>query len=150
LSEDEQRSWRAFLAVQLLLPDQLGRDLQRQHGLTHADYEILVQLSESPGRRRRMSDLAQATLSSKSRLSHQISRMEEAGLVARTPCTQDRRGFWAELTDAGWKTLVAAAPDHVASVRAHLVDLLTPEQFAQLGATCAIVADHLREAQSRG
>lgn len=149
LSDDEQRSWRAYLAVQLLLKDQLGRDLQRQHGLTHADYEILVHLSEAPDRRLRMTELARATLSSKSRLSHQISRMEAAGLVERSPCTEDRRGYWATLTDAGWKTLVEAAPDHVASVRAHLVDVLTPEQFSQLGAACRVVADHLQQVRDQ-
>lgn len=145
LSEDEQRSWRAFIAVLLLLPDQLSRDLQRSHGLTHADYEILVHLSEAPERRRRMTELARATLSSKSRLSHQISRLEDANLVQRYPCEDDRRGFWASLTDHGWEVLVAAAPDHVASVREHLVDVLTPEQFAALGASCKTVADRLQK-----
>ena len=150
LTDDEQRSWRAFLAVHLMLPDQLSRELQRQHGLTHADYEILVHLSESDDSRLRMSDLAAKTLSSKSRLSHQISRMEEAGLVERVPCTRDRRGFWAVLTDTGWKTLTEAAPDHVESVRAHLVDVLTPEQFAQFGQLCRIVADHLQKVHEPG
>ena len=144
LSEDEQRSWRAFLSVNLLLFDQLGREMQRQHGLTNADYEILVNLSEAPDRRLRMSELAGRTLSSRSRLSHQVARMEAAGLVERTPCAQDRRGFWANLTETGWKTLVEAAPDHVAGVRAHLVDAMTPEQFSQLGQACQVVADRLR------
>lgn len=148
LSDDEQRSWRAFIQVLLLLPDQLSRDLQRTHGLTHADYEILVWLSESPERRLRMTELARVTLSSKSRLSHQISRMEDAGLVQRFPCEDDRRGYWAALTEHGWQVLVTAAPDHVASVRQHLVDVLTPEQFADLGASCRIVADRLQKVRS--
>ena len=82
LTEDEQRSWRAWLSASVLLTDRLSRDLQEQHGLTIADYEILVRLSEIPDRRMRMSELADATLSSRSRLSHQIDRMERAGLVA--------------------------------------------------------------------
>lgn len=143
LNEDEQRSWRAWLSVSLLLQDRLTREMQGQHGLTMADYEILVRLSEVPERRMRMSDLAQVTLSSRSRLSHQIDRMEKAGLVERQHCTDDRRGAFAVLTDLGWTTLVAAAPDHVASVRAHLVDQLTPEEFAALGAACQKVSDHL-------
>ena len=143
LTADEQLSWRAFLSASLLLHEQLGRDMQRLHGLTNADYEILVRLSESPQRRLRMTDLAESTWSSKSRLSHQITRMEQAGLVRREPCSSDRRGFFAVLTDTGWERLVAAAPDHVASVREHLVDVLTPEQFQQLGDSCRLVAERL-------
>jgi DNA-binding MarR family transcriptional regulator len=147
LNEDEQRSWRAWLSVSLLLHDRLTREMQAQHGLTMADYEILVRLSEVPDRRMRMSDLAQVTLSSRSRLSHQIDRMEKAGLVERQHCTDDRRGAFAVLTDQGWTTLVSAAPDHVASVRAHLVDQLTPQEFAALGAACQKVSAHLVETE---
>jgi DNA-binding MarR family transcriptional regulator len=147
LNEDEQRSWRAWISVSLLLQDRLNRDLQAQHGLTMADYEILVRLSEVPDRRMRMSDLAKMTLSSRSRLSHQIDRMEKAGLVERQLCTDDRRGAFAVLTSHGWSTLVAAAPDHVASVREHLVDQLTCEEFAALGGACQKVTDHLVEAE---
>ena len=143
LTEDEQGSWRAWLAASLLLQDRLNRDLQEQHGLTMADYEILVRLSESPDRRIRMSDLAHLTLSSRSRLSHQIDRMEKAGLVERQACEDDRRGSFTVLTDKGWDTLVAAAPDHVESVRTHLVDPLSAAEFASLGAACTKVADHL-------
>jgi len=148
LNEDEQRSWRAWLSVSQLLHDRLTRELQAQHGLTMADYEILVRLSEIPERRMRMSDLADVTLSSRSRLSHQIDRMEKAGLVERQHCTDDRRGAFAVLTDLGWETLVATAPDHVESVRTHLVDQLTPQEFAALGAACQKVADHLVEADT--
>ncbi len=143
LTDDEQRSWRAWLSASQLLNDRLSRELQEQHGLTTADYEILVRLSEVPDRRMRMSDLAAVTLSSRSRLSHQIDRMEKAGLVDREVCDSDRRGAFAVLTEQGWQTLVAAAPDHVTSVRVHLVDQLTREEFAALGAACRKVADHL-------
>lgn len=143
LSGDEQRSWRAWLSATILLHDRLSRDMQAEHGLTMADYEILVRLSEVDDRRMRMSELAEVTLSSRSRLSHQVDRMERAGLVERQSCEQDRRGAFAVLTDQGWDTLVAAAPDHVESVRRHLVDQLSAEEFAALGAACQRVADRL-------
>ena len=144
LSEDEQRSWRAWLSASLLLNDRLSRELQAQHGITIADYEILVRLSEAGDERRmRMSDLAESTLSSRSRLSHQIDRMERAGLVERQSCDDDRRGAFAALTDHGWQTLVEVAPDHVESVRTHLVDQLSATEFAALGNACRKVADHL-------
>jgi DNA-binding MarR family transcriptional regulator len=83
-------------------------------------------------------------LSSRSRLSHQITRMTDAGLVTRTPCEMDRRGFFAVLTDEGWQRLVAAAPTHVRGVREHLVDQMSPARFHDLGQSCALVADHLQ------
>lgn len=143
LSDDEQRHWRAWLAASNLLNDRLSRDLQEQHDLTITDYEILVQLSEAPDRRMRMSDLAERTLSSRSRLSHQIDRMAARDLVAREACVDDRRGSFAVLTEHGWNALVAAAPDHVESVRRHLLDVLSPEEFAALGEACASVAERL-------
>jgi DNA-binding MarR family transcriptional regulator len=144
LDAREQDLWRQWIAAASLLPDRLSRDLQEAHGLTLADYEILVRLSEHPQRRVRMSELAELTLSSRSRLSHQVDRMERAGLVEREVCTQDRRGQWCTLTDTGWQVLVAAAPAHVASVRRHLVDVLTPDQFEALGAACRVVAERLK------
>jgi DNA-binding MarR family transcriptional regulator len=112
--------------------------------MTMADYEILVRLSEAPDRRLRMSELADNTLSSRSRLSHQVDRLEKAGWVAREACETDRRGANAVLTDHGFSVLESAAPTHVAGVREHLVDLLTPEQFAALGTALAVVAEHLQ------
>lgn len=147
LTEEQQKNWRAWLSASQLLNDQLSRELQEAHGLTIADYEILVRLSEAPDRRLRMSDLAEQTLSSRSRLSHQIDRMEKAELVDREVCADDRRGSFAVLSDHGWTTLVAAAPDHVASVRAHLVDQLSDQEFAALGAACLKVAEHLNALQ---
>ena len=143
LDEDQQRHWRAWLAASTLLLDAFSRDLQEGHGLTSADYEILVRLSESPDRRMRMSDLAEATLSSRSRLSHQIDRMERAGFVERVPCSDDKRGYFAALTGAGWDALVAAAPCHVGSVRERIVDVLTPSEFAALGNASKKLLDHL-------
>ena len=143
LSDEEQASWRAWIAASLLLPDRLSRDLQEQAGISLPDYEILVYLSEAPERRLRMSELADRTLSSRSRLSHQVDRLTDAGLVDRQPCSDDRRGYFAVLTPQGLDYLVKTAPVHVGSVREHLVDVLTPEEFAEFGRLCAKVADRL-------
>ena len=149
LSDEEQALWRGWLAASMLLPERLNRDLQEQHGLTGTDYQVLVELSESPERRMRMSTLAERTQLSRSRLSHQIDRMSKAGLVTRQECSQDGRGMFAVMTEQGWETIVAAAPDHVESVRRHLVDQLTPEQFEAFGQACISVADALRAGNDR-
>ena len=133
LGADEMRAWRGYLGLVRLLDDRLNRDLQEQSGLTVADYEILVRLSEAPGRRLRMTELAQGAMISKSRLSHQMTRMEMGGLARREVCPTDRRGSFAVLTDAGYDALAAAAPGHVGSVRKHLFDRLTPAQVKTLG-----------------
>ncbi|KAA9380025.1 MarR family transcriptional regulator [Microbispora cellulosiformans] len=143
LTPHEQRAWRAHLAAHRLLFLQLDRELQGS-GLSLNDYEILVNLSESPGRRMRMSELADATIQSRSRLSHQISRMEAAGLVTREECEDDRRGTFAVLTDQGWEMIRRVAPDHVDSVRRHFIDLMTPEQVSALERIYAPVIDHLQ------
>jgi DNA-binding MarR family transcriptional regulator len=145
LDGDQQRSWRNYIAATHLLQDRLSRELQSELGISWSDYEILVRLSEAPDRRLRMSELADYTLSSRSRLSHQVDRMESQGLVAREPCETDRRGANAVLTAQGWELLVVAAPFHVEGVRRHLVDLLSDEQFAALGEALGIVADHLQQ-----
>ncbi|SFJ05555.1 DNA-binding transcriptional regulator, MarR family [Streptosporangium canum] len=143
LSSIEQQAWRAHLAAHKLLEHRLDRDLQT-FGLSVNDYEILVNLSESPGHRMRMSDLADATIQSRSRLSHQISRMEAAGLVARETCADDRRGTFAVLTEHGWATIQKVAPHHVASVRQHFIDLLTDDQLRELETAYAPVVSHLK------
>ncbi|MDH6112840.1 DNA-binding MarR family transcriptional regulator [Kitasatospora sp. MAP12-15] len=149
LNAREQRLWRAHLEVSQLLMYQLGRELQ-PHGLANNDYEILVVLSEAPKRRMRMTDLATATLQSKSRLSHQITRMENAGLVLRQECPGDRRGLYAHLTDQGWETMQKVAPDHVRSVRAHFIDLFDSDQLDAMYEALAPIADHLRTLRGRG
>jgi DNA-binding MarR family transcriptional regulator len=146
LSDAEQAAWRASLEMWRLLMAQLALELHEQ-GLSHADYEVLVRLSETPGRRVRMSDLSAMTLLSRSRLSHQVRRMEEAGLVRREECPTDRRGAYTVLTDHGWDTIRAVAPDHVRAVRRHLFDHLTDEQVRQLTEIAARVVDHLRRTE---
>jgi DNA-binding MarR family transcriptional regulator len=148
LDEEEQRAWRIHLDVSRLLMYQLERDLQ-PFGLTNNDYEILVNLSEADDRRMRMSDLAKSTLQSKSRLSHQITRMESTGLVRREDCESDRRGLYAVLTDQGWATMREVAPRHVASVRAHFIDQLAPGALPAYRQALEPVAEHLRAERSR-
>ncbi|RKN38484.1 MarR family transcriptional regulator [Micromonospora endolithica] len=145
LDPDEQRTWRAFLTASRALMETLDRELQRDAGIPHAYYEILVRLSEAPGRQLRMSDLAEASGSSRSRLSHAVSRLESAGWVRREDCPTDRRGQVARLTDAGHATLAAAAPGHVEGVRRHLFDPLSPAQVDQLRRISEALVDHLRE-----
>lgn len=128
LDAGEQHAWRAWLYSTQLLADRLDRELIRESGISHAYYEILVQLSETPGRALRMSELAERCLSSRSRLSHAVSRLEERGWVRRQVCEDDGRGQLAVLTDEGFAALAEAAPVHVESVRTHLFDQLTPAQ----------------------
>ncbi|WP_329455584.1 MarR family winged helix-turn-helix transcriptional regulator [Streptomyces sp. NBC_01497] len=148
LTEAEQCAWRTHLDVNRLLTYQMEKDLQ-PFGLTMNDYEILVNLSEAEERRLRMTDLAAATLQSKSRLSHQVTRMESAGLVKREHCESDRRGLFAVLTDQGMETMRKVAPHHVASVRRHFIDMLAPEQLTQLRASLTPVADQLRKRRGK-
>src|SRR3954468_3115842 len=132
LDADEQRAWRAWLYSTQLLLDRLDRELIRTTGISHAYYEILVALSEAEGRMMRMSELADRCLSSRSRLSHAVSRLEERGWVRRQVCPEDGRGQLAVLTDDGFAALEAAAPVHVESVRTHLFDQLSPEQVTAM------------------
>lgn len=143
LDAEEMRAWRGFMAASRLLFDTLDRELQRDAGMPHTYYEILVRLSEAPDRRLRMSELAESMLSSRSRLSHAAARLEEAGWLRRVECETDRRGAFAELTDAGFATLAAAAPGHVDGVRAHLLDVLTREQLTQLADISDALLGHL-------
>ena len=132
LDAEEQKAWRAWLYSAQLLMDRLDRDLTHETGISHAYYEILVALSETPGRKLRMSELADRLLSSRSRLSHAVSRLEERGWVGRELCPDDGRGQLAVLTDNGFAALEAAAPIHVESVRTHLFDQLSAEQVAAM------------------
>jgi DNA-binding MarR family transcriptional regulator len=134
LSADEQVTWRAFVGTCHAFFAAIDAQLQRDAGMPLAYYEILVRLSEAPGRALRMTQLAEVTAASKSRASHAVARLEERGWVRRSECPTDRRGQFAELTDEGYAVLAATAPGHVEQVRRTLFDPLTPEQAAQLRA----------------
>ena len=144
LDDDEQRVWRAFLDANRLLFERLDRELQAEGGMPHTYYEILVRLSESPDRTMRMRDLAERCLSSRSRLSHAVARLESSGWIERRGTERDKRGTLAVLTPAGFDALQKAAPGHVEGVRRHLFDRLTPAQVAQLGRISQAIADPLR------
>jgi DNA-binding MarR family transcriptional regulator len=133
LTPEEQVAWRGFIEGSRALVDALDRQLQVDSALPHAYFEVLVPLSEAPGRALRMSELAEATRSSRSRLSHAVSRLEERGWVKRADCATDKRGQLAILTDEGMEVVRAAAPGHVAAVRKYLIDRLSPEQLKALG-----------------
>jgi DNA-binding MarR family transcriptional regulator len=149
LDEDEQHAWRAFLQASRLLMDRLDRELQGDAGLPHAYYEILVCLSEAPQRSLRMTDLADMTYSSRSRLSHAVAKLEQLGYVERAECPTDGRGTLAHLTDGGFAALKAAAPGHVTGVRTHLFDQLSESQVRQLRRISESVLDHLNEVDGR-
>ena len=143
LSDEEQKTWRTFLVATTLFYDQIDRELQRDAGFPLGYYEILVRLSEAPGRRLRMSQLAERSQSSRSRISHAVARLEEAGWVVRESCPTDKRGSFAVLTDQGFAALEAAAPGHVEGVRRHLFDTLTAEQVVQLRSISEALESHL-------
>jgi DNA-binding MarR family transcriptional regulator len=143
LSDEEQATWRSFLAVQQVLDEDLDRQLQRDAGLTHTYYAILVALSEAPGNALRMSELARRLRHSQSRLTHAVARLEGDGRVRREPCPTDKRGQFAVLTPAGRAALDAAAPGHVAEVRAKVFDRLSPAQVTQLRRICQTLLDGL-------
>src|SRR4051812_11052127 len=149
LDAEEQKAWRAWLYSSLLLQDRLDRAPAHDTGISHASYEILVQLSEAPCRALRMSQLADRSLSSRSRLSHAVSRLEERGWVRRQVCEEDGRGQLAILTDDGFEALEAAAPVHVESVRRHLFDQLTAEQVENMRDFGETLLRHLDPARTR-
>ena len=132
LDDSERAAWLRLAAVLELLPGALDSQLRSEAGLTHFEYFVLAMLSEAPARTLRMTGLAQLTNATLPRLSHVARRLEDRGLVERFACPEDGRATNVRLTDAGWEAVVAAAPGHVATVRHHVVDALTPEQLEQL------------------
>lgn len=132
LSDDERGAWVRLAAVLELLPGVLDTQLRRDADLTHFEYFLLAMLSEAPDRTLRMTSLAQRTNATLPRLSHVVRRLEERGLVRRVPCPEDGRATNAQLTPAGWAKVVDTAPGHVANVRTHVIDALSPEQVGQL------------------
>jgi len=144
LTEEEQRVWRSYVHATTLLEDQLDRQLQRDAGMPHIYYGLLVKLSESPQRRLRMTELAMHAKITRSRLSHAIARLEKNSWVRREDCPDDKRGQFAVLTEQGGEVLRRAAPGHVTAVRNAVFDRLTPEQQKSLGEIMQIVAEGLQ------
>lgn len=144
LSDDEQRTWLAYVHATTLLEDHLDRQLQRDAGMSHLYYFLLVALSHSSHQQMRMTELAMQTKITRSRLSHAIARLEKNGWVRREDCPSDKRGQFAVLTDGGREVLGKTAPGHVAAVRQALFDRLTPEQLKSLGEIMGIIAEGLQ------
>jgi DNA-binding MarR family transcriptional regulator len=136
LTDDEQRTWRSLVVVLTRLDEALDRQLQRDAGMPHAYYMILVMLSEADGRALRMSDLSAMTTYSQSRLSHAAARLEEKGWIRRERSPADGRGSVAVLTEAGFTALAEAAPGHVEEVRRRVFDPLTGDEAERLRAIC--------------
>jgi DNA-binding MarR family transcriptional regulator len=144
LDDEEQRIWRFYVHATTLLEDHLDRQLQRDAGMPHIYYGLLVALAEAPRRRLRMTELAMKAKITRSRLSHAIARLERNGWVRREDCPDDKRGQFAVLTDPGLEMLRGAAPGHVRAVRNAVFDRLSPEQQKSLGEIMQIVAEGLQ------
>lgn len=132
LSEPEQRAWRGLLEMMSALQSRLNRELQAESGLSLADYDVLVPLSEAPGGRLRVFELGRRLGWEQSRLSHHLTRMQRRSLVGREECSDDRRGAFVVLTASGRQAVVRAAPGHVRAVRDLVFDGLTAEQVSVL------------------
>ncbi|MFN8190503.1 MAG: MarR family transcriptional regulator [Nocardioidaceae bacterium] len=143
LDESQQHSWRALILGMTLLIDRLDDDLRKEHGLSLTEYEILMRLSEAPGRQMRMARLADALAHSRSRVTHTVQRLERSDLVVRSESPEDGRGVLCRLTDHGFEVLEKAAVTHVDGVHAYIVDLATREDFDALGRVMDSVADQL-------
>jgi DNA-binding MarR family transcriptional regulator len=148
LTDEQQRVWRSYIDATTLLWDHLDRQLQRDAGMPHVYYGLLVKLAESPGRRLRMTELAMFGKITRSRLSHAIARLEKNGWVRREDCPDDKRGQFAVLTDAGHWVLWQTAPGHVEAVRQAMFDRLTTEQQQALGEIMRIVAEGLQPSEA--
>ncbi len=149
LTSKEQRAWRAYIAATHLLEDAIDRQLQQDAGMPHLYYSILANLSDAPEHRLRMTDLAERTKITRSRLTYAVTRLEKDGLLRRENCRWDKRGSVAALTEEGMATLERTAPGHVATVRASLFDQLTEEQVDQLEEICTGIARALESDDAR-
>ncbi|GAA4606349.1 DNA-binding MarR family transcriptional regulator [Actinoplanes octamycinicus] len=146
LDEVEMRAWVAFLDTSNLLLQRINQQLRDDGGLTQPQYELLTRLAETPDRRMRMAELADALVASRSGLTYQVSQLEKAGLVRRETCTSDDRGILAVLTPQGEQALLKAAPGHLRVVRENLIDLLDRDQLVALADTLSQARAHLRSA----
>lgn len=143
LTGAEETAWRSYIVATLSLRQRLHREMMDAQGVSLADYEVLVVLDATDEKRMRMSELATMLASTKSRLSHQVARMESQGLVRRAPDPDDKRGVVAELRPAGYALLKKAAPTHVEGVRSHLIDLLSQDEQVVIGKAFTRVMEHL-------
>ena len=147
LTEDEQRAWRGLLQMTAQLNARMNRQLQNDFGMSLADYDVLVVLSEAPAGRLRVFEITDALAWEQSRVSHHLARMQRRGLIAREECAADARGAFVVLTDTGRAAIERAAPAHVETVRELVFDRLSPDQLAALTAVTSRVLERLQAPQ---
>jgi DNA-binding MarR family transcriptional regulator len=147
LDAAQQRDWRAYIEGSVRLHELIDQSLKSSHGLSSAEYEILVRLSESEGHRLRMAELAEFASQSRSRLSHTCGRLERKGLVRRETCPDDKRGVFCRLTDKGFSTLESAAHDHVDTVREFFVDVVEPADLEAIGRAFTAISQQVQAAR---
>jgi len=140
LDDEEMQAWQAFLRASIRLMERLDAELEG-HGISLADYEILVHLSAEPAGELRMTELAARTLVSRSGLTRRLDRLVESGLVERRSCPTDRRGVLAVLTPSGRRRLEEAAPTHVEGVRGHFISQLHDQNLRALAASLNAVVE---------
>jgi DNA-binding MarR family transcriptional regulator len=144
LTEEQMRAWLGVLGVSSLLDRLIDQDLKSRAGLSHVQYEILVRLDAAPDGKMRMTELAGVLFTTKSGLNYQIQQLEKARFARRRPAkTHDARGVCAQISATGRKKLHKTAPQHVALVREHFIDVLTPAQVAALADGLGAVRAHL-------
>ncbi len=145
LNDVEMRAWRSMLSVHSQLYNQLDEELVKAHGITFAEYEVLVHTSEGPGGSVRMASLAEATLISRSGLTRRVQHLVAVGLLERRRCKEDKRGTFAVLTPLGCEKLRAAAATHVRGVREHMISKLSRVELEALADALEKVVDHNSE-----
>jgi len=143
LTEEEQRAWRGLLRMNRQLNARMNRQLQDEYGISLADYDVLVVLSEAPEGRLRVFEVTDALAWEQSRVSHQLARMQRRGLITRECCAADARGAFAVLTAAGRAAIERAAPAHVEQVRQLVFDRLSHDQLTALTEVTTLVLDRL-------
>jgi DNA-binding MarR family transcriptional regulator len=143
LDDRQAHVWRSYLSLNQELFGALEYELQRDAGLSGADYTVLVPLSEAPNGVMRARELCTEIGWDRSRLSHQLSRMDKRGLVTREECVEDGRGLMVRLTDAGRAAIEGAAPDHADATRRYFFDLLSDEELGTLAAVFDRLIDNL-------
>ncbi|KPI22057.1 transcriptional regulator, MarR family [Actinobacteria bacterium OK074] len=148
LTAEERRAWLAYIDFSTLLADHINRQLRRDSGITHADYALLSRLSAVPDGALCMTELAESLKITRSRLTHAVTRLQQAGYVGRREDPTNRRNQYATLTDRGRSLLEQAAPGHVAAVRRAVFDVLTPDQVHALAGIGSAIKGALQDADS--
>jgi DNA-binding MarR family transcriptional regulator len=145
LSDTQRAAWTNYQRMRMRLTERINRELAQKAGLSEADFEILSALTESPNDSVRALALRCGLEWEKSRLSHQLRRMEERGLITRLECAEDNRGSVIRVTEAGRKLATEAKVYYEQAVRQYVVDVLTAEQLEALGTIAETILHQLEE-----